>query len=102
MAVPISSDQAEKDASDAFPDEVIECFNQLIVGNLRNGQAVILQKVAARLIAQRMHIPEHEVYQRGYLDVEDMFRAAGWSVEYDKPGYCETYEAFFKFKRKKQ
>ncbi len=34
-----------------------------------------------------------------WLDVEDVYREAGWVVEYDKPGYCESYEATFTFKK---
>ena len=33
-----------------------------------------------------------------WLDFEPLFRQAGWNVKYDKPGYNETYEAFFEFK----
>jgi hypothetical protein len=41
-----------------------------------------------------------DVVNRGWLDVEPVYRNAGWHVEYDKPGYNEDYEAFFIFKKK--
>ena len=37
----------------------------------------------------------------GWLDVEGIYRKAGWDVEYDSPGYCEDYPATFKFRKKK-
>jgi hypothetical protein len=42
------------------------------------------------------------VFDKGWLDVESIFRAEGWKVKYDKPAYCETYKAFFVFSRKKK
>ncbi len=41
-----------------------------------------------------------EIYERHLLDVEPSYRAEGWEVEYDKPGYNETYEATFTFRKK--
>jgi hypothetical protein len=31
------------------------------------------------------------------LDIEPIYREAGWIVEYDKPAYCENYDANFTF-----
>ncbi len=40
-------------------------------------------------------------FQYAYLDaMERCFRDAGWKVEYDKPGYNESYDAFFRFSMK--
>ena len=30
-----------------------------------------------------------------------LFEEAGWNVQYDKPGYNENYDAYFKFTEKK-
>jgi hypothetical protein len=38
-----------------------------------------------------------EIFHRGWLDVEDAYRAEGWTVVYDKPGYNESYAASFTF-----
>lgn len=45
-------------------------------------------------------MPADEVFKKGWLNVEYLFRAAGWEVQYDKPGYNETYEAYFTFSKK--
>ena len=42
-----------------------------------------------------------DIFANSWLDVEDIYRNAGWDVEYDKPGYCENYEAHFVFRKKK-
>ena len=40
-----------------------------------------------------------EIYDKNWLDVEDVYESAGWKVEYDKPGYNENYEPTFTFSR---
>lgn len=47
-----------------------------------------------------MDLLRGDVFERGYLDIEETYRKAGWSVVYDKPGYNETYDAFYTFTRK--
>ncbi len=32
-----------------------------------------------------------------WLNVEELYRAQGWTVTYDKPGYNESYPATFTF-----
>jgi len=44
---------------------------------------------------------KNDIFEKNFLDFESVFRNVGWSVEYDKPGYCESYDAFFTFKKKK-
>ena len=42
-----------------------------------------------------------DVFSNHWLDVEDIYREQGWNVEYDKPTYNETYDAYFVFSVKK-
>lgn len=39
------------------------------------------------------------IFDKHWLDIEDTYRKAGWNVEYDKPGYCENYDAYFVFSK---
>jgi hypothetical protein len=41
-----------------------------------------------------------DIYDNHWLDVEEIFEKNGWSVSYDKPGYCESYDASFEFTAK--
>lgn len=43
----------------------------------------------------------NRLFETHALDFEDVYRAAGWSVVYDKPAYNESYSAFFKFEKGK-
>ena len=38
------------------------------------------------------------IFKKGWLNVEEMYREAGWQVTYDRPAYNETGYAYFYFK----
>jgi hypothetical protein len=80
-----------------IPEGVFAVFNRLIAASWDGHEARVSQKVAASEVSAALNIPRSEVYERHYLDVEESYRALGWNVEYDKPGYNETYDATFHF-----
>lgn len=83
-----------------IPDEVITVFNGLIAEKLRNDEAVIKQdEVVSRIVALLGRGARAEIFDNGWLDVEHLYREAGWHVEYDRPAYNEDYPATYKFKR---
>ena len=100
MTKPFSPQDVEKNKITAFPEEVIDEFNKMITKNYSGGSSTVVMKEIANAIASRMDIDVGEVYRNHWLDVEDVYRKAGWKVEYDKPVYNETYHAFFKFTKK--
>lgn len=82
-----------------IPDAVIESFNELIAENFSNGSSGFLtKKVVARMVSKGLK--EKEIYDNGWLDVEDLYRKAGWEVSYDNPAYNEDYDASFSFSKK--
>lgn len=84
-------------AAQYFPDEVIHAFNELIALNYCDGRAVIKQSdVLLRLEAV---FSRQTVVDNGWLNIEELYRSAGWNVDYDKPGLYETYQATFIFLR---
>lgn len=103
---PITPDEAKARRVTAVPAQVLESFNELIIENLCLGSATIKQKDAIDRILSKLNQTlgnQHTAQQicdRGWLNIEDIYRSAGWKVEYDKPGYNESYDAFFKFLRK--
>ena len=40
---------------------------------------------------------KNELFEKHYLDFEQLFRKHGWVICYDKPAYNESYQAFFTF-----
>ena len=106
MIEPIRPNEVTDVKKATIPDEVIIAFNQLIIENWKkDSSSRFLQKKVIRMIQQRLGagvLSGEDIIDNGYLDVEDIFRKAGWDVEYDGPGYNETYEASFTFSKKKK
>ena len=98
---PITPEEAKRLKTSQIPSEVFEVVNQLIVENYKDqGYAIIKQKeIVSRL--EKCGIDSTDIYARGWLDFEDAYRASGWKVDYDKPAYNESYDATFRFDKKK-
>lgn len=96
-AKPITPEQIKPSVS--IPNQVVETFNLLISANYRNGAARVLQKeIVNQLVA--IGFSRNRIFDEKLLDVEETYREAGWEVEYDKPGYNESYEPYFVFRKK--
>lgn len=98
---PIRPDQVGETKIIIFPDAVLESFNEIIAQNYCNGQSHFKKDDAVALMESK-GLLRNEIYEKHWLDVEDVYRAAGWKVEYDQPAYCETYAATFTFIKKKK
>ena len=102
MTKPISPDEVGQARDKSFPDFVIEAFNECITKHWDGKTATFQQReVMAAILAKRPFetMTKSYVYEQRWLDVEDMYRRQGWHVEYDRPGYCETYEPTFTFEQ---
>lgn len=99
MIGPISPDEVHGRKLEAIPQQVFEAFNELIAQNFSHGAATVRQKTVVDNIIDRMGCSREEIYNKHWLDIEDLYRNAGWKVEYDKPGYNESGNAYFKFKK---
>lgn len=97
---PITPDRVESALQGTFPPEVIRAFDEEIVRCWNGSFSKVLQSDVAALIARYLEIAVGEVFRRGLLNVEPIYRKAGWVVEYDRPGFSEQYRAFFMFAKK--
>jgi hypothetical protein len=96
----ISPEEVVAKKKSLMPDEAIEAFNEMIAENLSCSRASVRQdEVVKRMVSKGLK--KNEIYEKGWLDVEEIFRAKGWKVAYDKPGYNESYEAYFVFSAKR-
>lgn len=96
---PIKVSEIDNRKNEAIPDVVFEVFNELIAKNYSEGSSRIYQKDAVKLMVEK-GLDEDDIFDNHWLDVEGIYRKAGWKVEYDKPGYCETYDAYFVFSKR--
>lgn len=100
MIAPITPIKALQAKQESIPDFVIEAFNELIIKGMNtSGSVCIKQKDVVALITSKQQISSNAIYSSGWLDVENIYRSAGWNVEYDSPGYNESYDATFTFSK---
>lgn len=100
---PITPDEVKAKKETNVPDEVIEAFNELLIKNSSIGVdsiTIVQPDVVALMMEKGLNCGD--IFTNHWLDVEDIYRAAGWYVEYDKPGYNECYDAKFIFKRREK
>lgn len=84
MTKPITPREVELRRKE-IPAEVIDVFNRLILMNYEDGEAEVEQTDAVVAISEIMDCTLGEVYERGWLDVENIFRKVGWKVQYMAP-----------------
>jgi hypothetical protein len=117
---PIKPSDLSSQKQKLIPEFVIESFNE-IVAKCWNGhysefkqneviKIMILKSEGweGRKEIDEMHASRQEAelrqlfFEQHFLDIEPIFESVGWNVEYDKPAWNETYEATFKFTKKRQ
>jgi len=100
---PIAPDEVKAKKETSVPGEAIESFNELLIKNSSIGvdSIIIVQSDVVELMMKK-GLNRGDIFTNHWLDVEDIYRAVGWHVEYDKPGYNERYDARFIFERRKK
>lgn len=91
---PISPDEIECH----IPEFIIQAANKLISQHYdgsRSGFRLNELMHEARALA-----PDGFQFKSWMWNIEETYRKAGWKVEYDQPGYNESYPATFTFTRK--
>lgn len=89
-----------------IPEKVFEAFNEVIADHLSEGHATVKQeevveRILAKFSGEVEKITRHNIFENGWLDVEAFYRKKGWKVSYDKPGYNESYGAYWDFTAKR-
>lgn len=79
-----------------LPDDVIEVWNNILAQECNSKYTTIYQDDVVKALVAKGY-SRQEIHKKKYLDIEDIYREAGWKVEYDKPGYNESGPATFKF-----
>lgn len=98
MLGPIRPDQVVPRKASQIPERVFEVFNDLIARNWNGDSATVLQEEVVKHL-EAEDFTRERIYEERMLDVEDAYRAEGWTVVYSKPAYNETYGSFFRFSK---
>jgi len=96
---PITPDEVVDLKKKSIPPFVIECINDLIAKKWDGRSAHIKQDEIVRAI-MTLGIERRVIFEDHMLDVESIYEEYGWKVKYDKPGFNETYDAYFIFTKK--
>ena len=110
---PITPDEVGAKQATQTPSFVIEAFNIEIAKHYDNVSrtAKVSQTAILEQIAIQFETPEDApavdtnnlkklAFSNKWLNVEAMYEDAGWKVSYEKPGYNESRDAYFTFKKK--
>jgi hypothetical protein len=98
MAEPISPEDVVQAKLTAIPDAVIEAFNEMIAKEWNGHEAIVRQPDVVKAMRERdPSLTRYKIIENGLLDVEPIYRARGWAVMYDKPGWDENYDPYFTF-----
>lgn len=107
MSTPITPRQVAALKQKTIPAEVFDAFNEMIAKDWDGNRSKVVQKEVLALIYEKLNVAgssrrrsRQQIIDEGWLDVETLYRKAGWKVTYDKPGYNEDYEASFTFAKK--
>ena len=99
MSKPIKASEIMSVKNAAIPEVVIDVFNDFIIKNFNGRYANVVKDQVVEVLVQK-GLDRQKIYANHWLDVEDLFRENGWNVQYDSPGYDESYPAFYVFKVK--
>lgn len=96
MSGPIAPSQAADAKAMYIPEAVFDAFNREIATHLVGKRATVSQ---ARIVAILVNggMERREIFDNGYLNVEDAYRAKGWKVGYGKSSFNESGDSFFYF-----
>ena len=102
MTKPFTPEEAAKSHESVIPKEVFEVFNKLLATRFSGTEVVTIKMdEVAPLICEKLKVTRNQLANNGWLDIEPFYRKAGWDVEYDKPGFNETYyTSFWEFRPK--
>lgn len=98
---PITPKEIMADMGSIIHPAVIQAVNDLLKKNYRGGSCTIKQdEIVAAAIAIDGSLTSTIIFKNHWMDFESVFVKAGWSIKYDKPGFNESYDAYFVFKSK--
>lgn len=98
---PIRPSEIAAKRLEQIPDSVIDCWNNIIAEKWSASErcsTVLQDDIIALLLEKHSTIERTDIFDKHWLDIEDIYRAQGWLVKYDKPHYSENYKANFEFR----
>lgn len=101
---PITPDEAYEQRLKSVHPGIIDVVNTILKREFvsHNSVIIIRQDDIIQAFLATHSSTRQEIFDNKWLDFESIYKDAGWHVLYDKPGYNESYSAYFKFSKKKE
>ena len=83
-----------------IPPGVFQCWNELIIKNYISKKSVfvIKQDDIIALITETLSVSRQDVFNNGWLEVEQYYSKSGWTVQYESPDRGDNWSPFFRFR----
>lgn len=83
----------------SLPDFVINAVNSLISNRYRGGSFSIKREEIVKKIIETCPraLEREEIFEKQWLDFENLYRQAGWKVNYVTPERGESFDEYFNF-----
>lgn len=95
---PIKPEEVRARRIDFIPSIIFETINTIICEKFDGNATLKQEDILNRVCNENSGLTRREIFDKHYLDIEPFYQEQGWKVEYDKPGYNESYPATFTFK----
>jgi len=84
-------------AKSSIPDLVFEEVNRLLVERAADPRRIVIFQKELLAACVRRGLVSETIFSSRWLDFEPYYRKKGWRVEYNSPGYNESFEASWVF-----
>ncbi len=104
---PITPAEVKNKKIDSIQPEMIQAANELIVKKFNGHSASIKKNDLIERYCKIKGVSNTEklrgtLYEDHQLDIEGIFRQAGWSVNFESPSYGDSnFDDYYEFKLKK-
>lgn len=98
---PITPKELAKKVGCHIPKDIIKAFNNYLEENSELDDNVVTCRIEldaiVKYITKCTNFSSNDLYDKNYLDVEPVFRRAGWEVTFHKSPYYDTSPSFYVF-----
>ena len=102
--MPLTPKQVKEMHQKTIPEEIILAVNHLLVKGCSESrirviieQNEVIEQATTTMRNNGKTVERNDFFENHWLDFEPIFRKAGWKVTFNKPGYNESYPAYWTF-----
>jgi hypothetical protein len=100
---PITPQELNESLGEIFPVAVITSFNNLLKEKYRGDNSIIIKvdEAVNRILSLDDSLTRNILFEKKYLDIENLYRKFGWSVTFNSPDRDENFDSYYVFSVKK-